>query len=88
MNAGTAYVIGAAVVLAVIGLASWRHFNFGSRRAPLVVYLMGIAVVWAVVLGLGWLIGGSERLNLLAMVCFGFAVGMLAMYIAVHVYKS
>ena len=88
MNAGTAYVIGAAVVLAVIGLASWRRFDFGSKRTPLVVYLMGVAVVWAVVLGLAWFIGGSERLNLVAMVFFGFAVGMLAMYIAVHVYKS
>jgi drug/metabolite transporter (DMT)-like permease len=88
MNSTTVFVIGAAVVWAVIGLASRRRFDFGSKRAPLVVYLIGVAVVWAVVLGLGWVIGGSERLNLLAMVCFGFAVGMLAMYIAMHVYKS
>jgi hypothetical protein len=75
-------------VLAAIGLASWWHVTFGSKRVPLVIYLVGVAVVWAVVLGLGWFIGGSPRLALLAMVFFGFAVGMLAMYIAVHVYQS
>lgn len=88
MSASTAYVVGAAIVLAVIGLASWRHIRFRSRRVPLVVYLIGVAVVWAVVLALAWFIGGPARLDLVAMVCFGFAVGMLAMYIAVHVYNS
>ena len=88
MSVGAAYAIGAAIVLAAIGLASWRHVTFGSKRVPLVVYLIGVAVMWAVVLALGWFIGGAARLDLLAMVCFGFAVGMLAMYIAVHVYKS
>lgn len=86
MSVSVAYIVGAVVVLAAIGLASWRHVNFGSRRAPLVVYLLGVAIVWTVVLGLGWFIGGSARLDLMAMVGFGFAVGMLAMYIAAHFY--
>ena len=88
MYTSVVYIIGSVVVLAFIGLASLRQFNFGARRVPLVVYLMGVAAMWAVVLGLSWFVGGSTRLNLVAMVCFGFAVGMLAMYIAVHVYES
>ena len=80
-------VSGGSAANTAIGVASSRRFNFGSRGAPLVVYLIGVAAVWAVVLGLAWFIGGSARLDLVAMVCFGFAVGMLAMYMALHVYN-
>jgi hypothetical protein len=82
----TGYVIGAAIVLALSGLASRWHW--GSKRMPLIVYVIGVAIVWAVVLGLAWFIGGFARFSTFALVCVGFALGMLAMYIAVHVYKT
>jgi len=86
MNTMTGYVTGAAIVLALAGLALWRHR--GPNRLPLIVYVIGVAIVWAVVLGVAWLIGGPAQFNTLTLVCLGFALGMLAMYIAVHVYKS
>ncbi len=86
MNTITGYVIGAAIVLVLAGLALWRHR--GSHRFPLIVYVIGVAIVWAVVLVLAWFIGGPARFNAFALVCLGFALGMLAMYIAVHVYTS
>jgi peptidoglycan/LPS O-acetylase OafA/YrhL len=86
MNALTGYVIVAAIVLALAALASWRHW--GSNRFPLIVYVIGVAVVWAVILGVMWFFGDIARFQTFALVCLGFALGMLAMYIAVHVYKS
>ena len=86
MNTITGYVIGAAIVLALAGLASWRHW--GSNRFPLIVYVIGVAIAWAVVLGLAWFMGAPARFNTFALLCLGFALGMLAMYIAVHVYRS
>jgi peptidoglycan/LPS O-acetylase OafA/YrhL len=86
MNALTGYVIVAAIVLALIALASWRHW--GSNRLPLSVYVIGVAIVWAIILGVMWFLGDIARFQTFALVCLGFALGMLAMYIAVHVYKS
>ena len=86
MNTITGYVTGTAIVLALAGLASWRHC--GSNRFPLIVYVIAVAIAWAVVLGLAWFIGGPERFDTFALICFGFALGMLAMYAAVHVYRS
>ncbi len=86
MSIITGYVIGAAIVLALAGLALLRYM--GIKRVPLIVYVIAVAIVWAVVLGLAWFIGGPARFNTFALVCLGFALGMLAMYIAVHVYQS
>ena len=86
MHTATAYVVVAAIVLALVALVSRRHW--GANRVPLIVYPIGVAVVWAVVLGLARFIGGPARFNTFALVCAGFALGTLAMYIAVHVYKS
>ena len=86
MSIITGSVIGAAIVLALAGLALLRYM--GMKRVPLIVYVIGVALVWAVVLGLAWFIGGPARFNTFALVCLGFALGMLAMYIAVHVYQS
>jgi hypothetical protein len=60
----------------------------GSIRVPLVAYVIGVIVVWAVILGVMWFLGDIARFQTFALVCLGFALGMLAMYIAVHVYKS
>jgi hypothetical protein len=86
MNTLTGYVIGAAIVLALAALAAWRHW--GTTRSPLIVYVIGVAVVWAVILGVLWFLGDIARFQTFALICMGFALGMLAMYIAVHVYKS
>jgi hypothetical protein len=86
MGALTGYVIVAALVLAIAALISWRHW--GSNRVPLIVFVIGAAVVWAVILGVLWFLGDIARFQTFAFVCLGFALGMFAMYIAVHVYKS
>ena len=87
MNAVTGFVIVvAAIALVLAALAFWRRR--GSQRVPLIVYVIGVAVIWAVLLGVMWFLGDIARFQTFALVCFGFALGMLAMYIAVHVYKS
>ena len=86
MNAHTIYVIVAAIVLALAALAFWRRK--GSKRFPLIVYVIGVAFVWAVLLDVMWFLGDIARFQTFALVCLGFALGMIAMYIAVHVYKS
>jgi peptidoglycan/LPS O-acetylase OafA/YrhL len=87
MNAPTGYVIVVAAILLVLAaLTFWRRRD--SKRVPLIVYMIGVAVVWAVLLAVMWFLGDIARFQTFALVCFGFALGMLAMYIAVHVYKS
>ena len=86
MNTFTDYVIVAAIVLVLAAFVSWRHW--GSKRAPLIVYVIAVAVVWAVILGVMWFSGDIARFQTFALVGLGFALGMLAMYIAVHVYKT
>jgi hypothetical protein len=56
------------------------------NKHPLYMYVIGVAVVWAVILGVMWFLGDMARFRTFASVCGGFALGMLAMYIAVHVY--
>jgi hypothetical protein len=60
----------------------------GSIRVPLVAYVIGVIVVWAVILGVMWFLGDIARFQTFALVGLGFTPGRLAMYIAVHVYKS
>jgi hypothetical protein len=48
---------------------------------------MLLAIVRAVILCAAWLFDGGVHLKTLALVCGGVAIGMLAMYIAVHDYK-
>ncbi len=86
MNVHTIYVLVAAVVLVLAALAFWQRW--GIKRFPLIVYVIVVAVVWAVLLAVMWFLGDIARFQTLALVCIGFALGMLAMYIAVHVYKS
>jgi hypothetical protein len=57
------------------------------HKVNLIWYVIGVAIVWAVILCAAWLFDGGAHLKTLALVCGGFAIGMLAMYIAVHVYK-
>jgi hypothetical protein len=50
-------------------------------------YVVGVLVAWALVLGISWLVGGSEHFRTAALVCGGFFLGMIAMFIAVHFYE-
>ena len=87
MQTLTVYVIGAAIVLALAGLASRLHW--GSKRMHLIVHVIGAAIAWAVILGLAWFTGDPAQFGTIVPVCVGFALGMLWMYIAcVHVYKT
>lgn len=86
MNALTGYVIAAAIVLALAAFVPWQRW--GSKRAPLIVYVIAVAVVWAILLGVMWFLGDIARFQTFALVCLGFGLGMVAMYIAVHVYKT
>jgi len=86
MSPLTGYVIVAAIVLALAALAVWRRR--GAKRFPLSVYAIGVAVVWAVILSAMWFLGDIARFQTFALICLGFALGMLAMYIGVHVYQS
>ncbi|MGD0879539.1 MAG: hypothetical protein ABSA01_15515 [Anaerolineales bacterium] len=87
MNTLTGYVIvAAALLLLLAAFAFWRRR--GSTRLPLSLYIIGVTVVWAVLLAVLWFSGNMARFQTYALVFSGFALGMLAMYIAVHVYKS
>ena len=86
MNTTTVYVIVAAIVLVLVALAFWQRW--GIKRFPLIIYVIGVAVIWVVILGVMWFLGDVARFQTFALVCLGFGLGMIAMYIAVHVYKS
>ena len=51
-------------------------------------YVASVIVVWAVILISAWLIGGGTRFKDFTLVCGGFAIGMVSMYIATRFYKS
>lgn len=57
------------------------------NKRPLYVYVIGVAVVWAVILTCSWYGIIWIPFNEVAAVGAGFALGMLAMYIAVHIYR-
>jgi len=57
-----------------------------SRSTPLYVYMIGVAVAWAIILGGIWF-WDVARFHTFAILCAGFFIGMLAMYIAVHLCK-
>ena len=58
-----------------------------QNKHPLYVYVIGVAVVWAIILGIVWHIGNMETFGKFVSVCAGFVLGMIAMYIAVHIYR-
>jgi hypothetical protein len=58
-----------------------------TEKPPLSRYVIAVVVVWAVVLGLMWLAKDRARFNLVAAFCAGFFAGMVAMFMAVHLYR-
>jgi hypothetical protein len=51
------------------------------------MYVIGVVVVWAIVLTSSWFGLIWTPFHDVVAVCAGFALGMLAMYIAVHLYR-
>jgi hypothetical protein len=56
------------------------------QKYPLYTYVIGVVVVWAIILGIVWLRYAPHFTGALSL-CAMFLLGMLAMYIAVHLYK-
>ncbi len=56
------------------------------NKRPLYVYVLACIVVWVVLLYGVWM-WGAPRFHDALGVCAGFFIGMLAMYIAAHVYR-
>ena len=49
--------------------------------------MIGVVIALAIVNLLAWLTGGKARLTQTAVFSAGFLFGMLAMFIAVHLYR-
>ena len=58
-----------------------------QNKRPLYVYLVAVVVVWAVVLWVARLFNSGAHFTEILLVCGGYMIGMLAMYIAVHFYR-
>ncbi|MDR3558186.1 MAG: hypothetical protein P4L61_01505 [Candidatus Pacebacteria bacterium] len=58
-----------------------------QNKSPLYVYVIAVIIVWAVILGIMWFSGRAASFYAFSLVSSGFMLGMLAMYIAVHLYK-
>lgn len=57
------------------------------EKSPLYVYVISVAVIWSIILGLMRFLGHTAAFHTLLLVALGFALGMIAMWIAVHLYK-
>ena len=50
--------------------------------------MIGVIIVWAIVLGAARVSGSGEHVRSVALICFGFVLGMVSAFIAVSFYKS
>jgi len=57
------------------------------EKPPLIRYVVGVLVVWAVILCGTWFMSDRARFRVLATFGAGFLAGMLAMFIAAHLYR-
>jgi 4-hydroxybenzoate polyprenyltransferase len=57
------------------------------KKFPLSIYVIGVIVVLVIVNYVSWMVGGEARLKSVELFSGGFWLGMLAMYIAVHIYR-
>jgi hypothetical protein len=57
------------------------------KKYPLSLYVVGVIIVLVIVNYLSWFVGGEARLKSFELFSSGFLLGMLAMYIAVHIYR-
>ena len=49
-------------------------------------YVVAVAIVWAALLVIAWFVASREHFDRMVLVGGGFAIGMLAMYIATGIY--
>jgi hypothetical protein len=57
------------------------------EKRPLSLYVIGVVVVLALANYFAWSMGGAAKLRIFELLSLGFLLGLLAMYIAVHLYK-
>lgn len=57
------------------------------KKYPLGLYVVGVIVALAIINYIAWSVGGAARLKSFELLSAGFLLGMLAMYIAVHIYR-
>ena len=74
-------------VLVFLGYIYLIRRYWGSKQRPLYAWLIGVAIVWAAILTIIRFTGSATEFNDLALVFGGYVVGVLGMYIAVHIYK-
>jgi hypothetical protein len=57
------------------------------KKVSLGVYVIGVIVALIIVNCIVWYMGRLEELHNVELLSVGFLLGMLAMYIAVHLYR-
>ena len=57
------------------------------KRFPLHVYIIGVIIALVIINYIAWSMGGEVKLKSFELLSSGFLLGMLAMYIAVHIYR-
>ena len=57
------------------------------NKRPLYLYIIGVVLVWVAILTASWLGIIWTPFSSVVTVCAGFFLGMLAMYVAVHLYR-
>ena len=51
-------------------------------------YIIAVVIVWAFILIIARFFASAQRFRTMLIFCAGFMIGMLAMRIAVHVYRK
>jgi len=57
------------------------------KKYPLGLYVVGVIIVLVLINCIAWFVGGEVKLKSFELLSGGFLLGMLAMYIAVHLYR-
>jgi len=58
-----------------------------TKKYPLTLYVVGVIIVLAIINGIAWFAYGGVNFKAIESFSLGFLMGMLAMYIAVHIYR-
>ena len=57
-------------------------------QRTLTTYVIAVVIVMAILIGIRWLIGGSQAAEKMLIFSAGFLFGMIAIYIAMHIYRD